>query len=64
MRGEDVPRQPRLPVNPRDREQPRARCGGHTGMQGAESLVWIGHVQPLRDPRRVACRRAAHHAKG
>ena len=35
-----------------------------TGMQGAESPVWIGHVQPLRDAHRVACRRAAHHAKG
>ena len=35
-----------------------------TGMQGAESLVWIGHVQPLRDTRRGACRRAALHTKG
>ena len=35
-----------------------------TGMQGSESPVWIGHVQPLRDTRRGACRRAAHHAKG
>jgi hypothetical protein len=33
-------------------------------MQGAESPVWIGHVQPLRDTRRGARRRAAHHAKG
>jgi hypothetical protein len=34
------------------------------GMQGAESPVWIGHVQPLRDAHRGARRRAPRHARG